>query len=106
MCVGIPMQIIEIREMFAIATDNGVRHEIDISLIENPQINDFVLVFLGAARHKLEPQEALEIANALDGLRAVFDGQNPDEFFKDLIEREPQLPPHLQNAYDAGLKNA
>lgn len=105
MCVGIPMQIIAIEETRAIASENGVRHEIDISLIENANVGDFVLTFLGAARHKLEPKEAHEIANALDGLRAVFDGNNPDEFFKDLIDREPQLPPHLQQAFETGKQN-
>jgi hydrogenase expression/formation protein HypC len=59
MCLAIPAQVIELR-----AGDNavvdlaGVRKEISLSLVEGVQVGDYVIVHVGYALNKLDPEEA------------------------------------------------
>ena len=74
MCVAVPLKIIEINRNRAVLESFGVRTEADISLIDNLQPGEYVLVHAGIAITKLETEEALEtigffreIAEAEDG---------------------------------------
>jgi hydrogenase expression/formation protein HypC len=60
MCVAVPMKIIEINQTRAVLESLGVRTEADISLIDNPQPGEYVLVHAGIAISKVESDEALE----------------------------------------------
>ena len=98
MCLGVPMQVIDCADHTARCRNGDVVEVVDISLV-GPQPSDtWLLVFLGAARQVLDPQEALEIGDALRAVSAVMNGEPDavDEFFSDLIDREPQLPEHLR----------
>lgn len=59
MCLAIPAQVVELR-----AGDNavvdlaGVRKEISLSLVEDVQVGDYVIVHVGYALNKLDPEEA------------------------------------------------
>jgi hypothetical protein len=58
-----------------------------------------VLAFHGAARRVLDEVEAHQTLDALRALDAALTGQDNaaiDALFADLVEREPQLPAHLQ----------
>ena len=79
---------------------NGDQQEwVDLSLLGEQPTGTWVLVFLGAAREALTPERAAEVQQALAAVRAVMHGESADieSCFADLIERPPQLPPHLQN---------
>ena len=53
------MQINELRENARGILDlDGVRHEVDLSLIENPAVGDYVIVHAGFAIEKLDREEA------------------------------------------------
>jgi hydrogenase expression/formation protein HypC len=55
------MQIVEMMPPHsAIADFDGVRHEIDLSLIENPKIGDYVIIHAGVAIERLDVEEANE----------------------------------------------
>ncbi|HYH03957.1 MAG TPA: HypC/HybG/HupF family hydrogenase formation chaperone [Bacillota bacterium] len=60
MCVAVPLQIKEIKGNKAVLESLGVVTEADISLIDNPQPGDYVLVHAGIAISKLENDEAEE----------------------------------------------
>ncbi|WP_420556014.1 HypC/HybG/HupF family hydrogenase formation chaperone [Roseovarius sp.] len=100
MCVGVPMQITSITGIAATVRDSA--ELIDLSLTPEARTGDWVLTFLGAAREVICEDEAEKICAALDGLRAVMTGGDVGNAFADLDAATPQLPPHLQAAFDAG----
>lgn len=102
MCVGIPMQILSVDGIAAIASDGGTEAVIDLSLTPEAKPGDHVLTFLGAAREVIPADRAEQIAAALDGLRAIMAGGALGDAFADLEASGPRLPPHLQSALDAG----
>ncbi|WP_078119268.1 HypC/HybG/HupF family hydrogenase formation chaperone [Thiosocius teredinicola] len=98
MCIGIPMQVVDVGEFQAGCDDNGQRHIVDISLVGTPSPGDWLLVFLGAAREILDERTALEMRDAVNAIQHVMSGDHQvDHLFADLIDREPQLPDHLKN---------
>ncbi len=102
MCVGLPLRITEINGIAAMASHGQHFEMIDLSLTPEARSGDWVLTFLGAAREVISENEALKIAAALDGLRAVMQGGSADGAFADIEQAGPQLPAHLQTALDAG----
>lgn len=59
MCVGIPVKIIEVVEgHMAVADIGGARQKISIELLEDVGPGDYVIVHVGHAITKLDPEEA------------------------------------------------
>lgn len=102
MCVGIPVQLTAIDGIAGHASDRGEAQLLDLSLLPDARVGDWVLGFLGTAREILPEAEALLIRKALDGLTAIMAGGDGGDAFADLDARRPALPPHLQAALDAG----
>ena len=102
MCVGIPMKILSVDGTAARAIDGSSQTTIDLSLTGPLEPGTWVLTFLGAAREVVSESEAEKIRSALDGLRSIMTGGELGEAFADLEARPPQLPPHLQAAFDKG----
>jgi hydrogenase assembly chaperone HypC/HupF len=98
MCIGIPMQVIEVEnEMFVICDGRNGRKRINTMLINAVQKGDWLLTFLDSAREAIDAERAALINSALEGLERVEAGQdNFEECFADLINREPQLPDFLR----------
>ncbi len=103
MCLGVPMQLRAIDGIVGRADDRGAEALVDLSLVPDALPGDWVLVFLGAARSRLEAGEAAKISAALAGLASLMAGGGLGDAFADLEARTPALPPHLQAALDAGL---
>ncbi|HOO56968.1 MAG TPA: HypC/HybG/HupF family hydrogenase formation chaperone [bacterium] len=82
MCLAVPVKIIEILDIeTAIFDIDGVGNEVNISLVEDLEPGDYVLVHAGFAIEKLDREEALktlemfeEIARETGMLSA--DGEN------------------------------
>lgn len=105
MCIGAPMQVVRLlgAEGAAAECDGPEgRVEIDLTLVGPVEPGDWLLVFLGAARDRLTPERADQIARALDGARAALTGGDLGDAFADLEARSPALPPHLEAARRAG----
>ncbi len=99
MCIGLPMKLIEVLDDGAAAlceSRAGATETIDLSLVGPLIPGAWVLTFMGAARSVLEEAEALLVADALEALVVAAEGGSVDHLFSDLIDREPQLPPHLR----------
>lgn len=98
MCLGIPMQVVAVEGVAARCRGRQGVVDIDVALVAPVAAGDWLLTFLGAARSRLEADEAASIDRALDALEAIQGGQSVDvsHYFADLVGREPELPAHLR----------
>lgn len=97
MCIGIPMRIIAVDGTLATCAPRaGATETLDLALIGPQEVGTWVLAHLGTARSVLTPEDADRVTDALLALEAVQRGESVDHLFADLIDREPQLPPHLR----------
>ena len=82
MCLGIPMQVVEVEGPFAWCEGRGRRERLNTLLLEELAPGDWVYAVLGQAREKMTAQHAAEINLALDGLAAAMQGETAlDAYF-------------------------
>lgn len=99
MCIGIPLQVAAVdADGTAWCLRDGARTAVDTSLVGAQPVGTWLLVFLDSAREVLDERRAHDISQALGGLAAAIAGEEFEHYFRDLIDREPQLPPHLRPA--------
>jgi hydrogenase expression/formation protein HypC len=59
MCLAVPALVVELREQETAVVDlDGVRRTVSIALLEGVQTGDYVIVHVGYALSKLDPEEA------------------------------------------------
>jgi len=58
MCLAVPMQIIEVDNDSGLMNIDGTLTKVNLSLIENPQPGEYVIVHAGFAIEKLDEEEA------------------------------------------------
>jgi hydrogenase expression/formation protein HypC len=90
------MQIIESGECYALCEGMGARRRVDMRLVGPQAAGTWLLVFRDAAREVMDALRAREVESALGALDLALRGEDPAAGFADLIDREPQLPPHLK----------
>lgn len=70
MCLAIPVRVVEVRpDQKAVVDLAGVRKEISTALIEDVQLDDYVILHVGYAIGKVDAEEAqrtLELFNQLE----------------------------------------
>lgn len=75
MCLAIPAQVVELHEGDqALVMLGGIRKEISLVLVDDVAVGDYVIVHVGYALNKLDPEEAertLELFAALDAQSAA-----------------------------------
>jgi hydrogenase expression/formation protein HypC len=77
MCLAIPGKIIEITaqldEVFRTArvSFGGIRKEINLCMVPDAQVGDYVLVHVGVAIGKVDEEEALKVFNYLKAMGEV-----------------------------------
>ncbi|MBB4267113.1 HypC/HybG/HupF family hydrogenase formation chaperone [Roseospira visakhapatnamensis] len=98
MCLGLPMRILDIRGAEALCQGRGEVRRVSMVLLDPQPVGAWVLVHLDTARQPLTAEEAATIDRALDALETVARGGAVDHLFADLVDREPELPPHLRPA--------
>jgi hydrogenase expression/formation protein HypC len=97
MCIGTPMKIVSVADGMALAEGRGQRERLNTLMVGTLAPGDWVLAFQGSALRALSAEEAAQTNAALDALAAVLAGEDvADVHFRDLIDREPQLPAHLR----------
>ncbi len=104
MCLGIPMQVLEVQGVSARCVGRNGEARVDLMLVGPVQPGDWLLTHLNTAREIIDAERARLVDDALDALAAVTQGEVApdaaqgaiDHAFADLIGREPTLPPHLQ----------
>jgi len=61
MCLAIPMKVAQIdAHDLGVADLEGVRHEVDLSMVGPVRIGDYVIIHAGYAIEKLDEKEAIE----------------------------------------------
>ena len=102
MCIGAPLQVVAIDGSGAWCEADGVRERLDMMLVGEQPVGTWVLGFHGAARQVMSDTEAAQARAGRRALAAVLGGSRDaadiDQFFADLVGREPELPEHLRKA--------
>jgi hydrogenase expression/formation protein HypC len=76
MCLAIPGKIIEITDEennLAKVDVGGVRRNINISMLEDVSVGDYVLIHVGFAMSKIDEQQALESLKLLQEMAEYMD---------------------------------
>ncbi len=59
MCLAIPAKVVEIAENDQAIVDlGGVRKDVSLALVEDVKVGDYVIVHVGYALTRLDPEEA------------------------------------------------
>jgi hydrogenase expression/formation protein HypC len=75
MCLAIPAEITRLLpDQMAVVSIDGVSKEISVALIEDPVIGDYVILHVGYALAKIDPEEARRTLELLRELSAEPQG--------------------------------
>ena len=78
MCLAIPAQVVELRpDDKALVDLAGVRKEISLALVEGVAVGDYVIVHVGYALNKLDPDEAEKTLKLFAELGQLPDSGEP-----------------------------
>ena len=79
MCLAIPAQIVELRDGDNALVDlAGVKKEISLALVEGVVVGDYVIVHVGYALNKLDPEEAAKTLKLFAEMgELAFGDENP-----------------------------
>ncbi len=73
MCLGIPMQVIEVNGFNARCEAKGVEREVSLFMLQDEDIKpgDYVMIHVGYAIQKMSPQEARSAWELFDQMLAA-----------------------------------
>jgi hydrogenase expression/formation protein HypC len=76
MCLGIPMQVVEVDGFVARCEAKGVEREVSLFLMQDEpvRVGDFVMVHVGYAIQKMEPEAARSAWELYDEMLALGAG--------------------------------
>ncbi len=69
MCLAIPMKILNIDGDFAIVESAGLKKKINIQLLKQARVGDYVIVHAGFAIQKLDIKEAQQTLDILKQIK-------------------------------------
>jgi len=74
MCLAVPAKIVGLSDSRATISVEGALREVDVSLVEEPRLGDYVLVHAGFAIHKWDKSDVdeLEAIRSATDLREVL----------------------------------
>lgn len=75
MCVAMPGKVIEINDDQAVVLFGKIKKEVTVSLIEELNIGDYVLVHAGFAINKIDRDEAEKTLELFEELASVIEGE-------------------------------
>lgn len=97
MCLGVPLQVRSVDVGVALCRDAVGERRISTLLLDAPPApGDWVLVHIDAAIRAIDAEEARLVRDALLAVSAAAEGAPFEHLLADLIDREPELPPHLR----------
>lgn len=71
MCLAVPMRVVEIKGSQASADLGGVKRWVNLALLEDVKINDYIVVHAGFAIQKLDRKEAERTLSVLQELISI-----------------------------------
>ena len=63
MCLAIPGKILEVKGTSALVDFDGIKQNVIIALIQDPEVGKYVIVHAGYAIEMINEQEALDAIN-------------------------------------------
>ena len=75
MCVAMPGKVIEINDDQEVVLFGKIKKEVTVSLIEELNIGDYVLVHAGFAINKIDRDEAEKTLELFEELASVMEGE-------------------------------
>lgn len=61
MCLGVPMEVVEIAGNMAWVSAGGTKRQIRLDIVdERPEVGDYVIIHAGFAIHRIDEEEAKE----------------------------------------------
>ena len=76
MCLALPAQVVELRpDDMAVVDLAGVKKEISLALVDEVKQGDYVIVHVGYALNKLDPEEADKTLQLFAELAAAESGR-------------------------------
>jgi hydrogenase expression/formation protein HypC len=96
MCLGVPMQVVTAGTGWADCRNGDAIRRVDTLLLGDVASGDWVLVHVASAVRLLDAAEARAIRDALLAIERAAAGEPFEHLIADLVDREPQLPPHLR----------
>ena len=76
MCLAIPARVVELLPALRAVVDlAGVRKEVSIDLVDDAQVGDYVIIHVGYAIGKIDPEEAERTLALFAELAQVEEGQ-------------------------------
>ncbi len=80
MCLAVPVRVDEILDHESARVNlGGVRKEINVALIEDLAVGDYVILHVGYALTKIDPEEAARTLELFGELQASVQQMRPDE---------------------------
>lgn len=78
MCLAIPARVVEVRPgQLAVIDLSGVRKEISTALVEDVSVGEYVIVHVGYAIGKVDPDEAQRTLELFNELERAQDAPEP-----------------------------
>ncbi|MFQ6067327.1 MAG: HypC/HybG/HupF family hydrogenase formation chaperone [bacterium] len=68
MCLAIPVKIVEIKNKIGIGEVGGVKRKVNLLLLDEVKVGDYVLLHAGFAISKVKKEEAEELLEMLASL--------------------------------------
>ncbi|MDH5542162.1 MAG: HypC/HybG/HupF family hydrogenase formation chaperone [Nitrospinota bacterium] len=75
MCLAVPMELVEIGEFSGVAEIGGVKREVNLMLVPDAKIGDFVIVHAGSAISLLSREEAKKTLDLLNQIENINDAE-------------------------------
>ena len=76
MCLAVPMELIETGEFSGIAKIGDVKREVNLMLVPDAKVGDFVIVHAGSAISLLSREEAKKTLDLLNQIENIEDSEN------------------------------
>lgn len=97
MCLGIPMRVVTSDAAGALVRrQDGEERTVSLMLVGPQPVGTPLLVHLDTAIRVLREDEVPLLENALKALEAAANGESFEHLVQDLVDRVPELPPHLR----------
>ncbi|AXS81187.1 HypC/HybG/HupF family hydrogenase formation chaperone [Dechloromonas sp. HYN0024] len=78
MCLAIPAQVVELRDGdMALVDLAGVKKEISLALVDGVVVGDYVIVHVGYALNRLDPDEAEKTLKLFAEMGELGPGEDP-----------------------------
>lgn len=94
MCLAIPGKVISIEESpdqifrMGVVSFDGINREVNLSMVPEVKVNDYVLVHVGVAIQTLDEEEAMKTMEYLKELNELNEELGPDLDQEDLGKEE------------------